>query len=67
MNMKTFVEFVNETEIHIISLCLMMIAFILERFLLVPWEPEQGIADLLAFQFEQNFSDDKSKMIYFVM
>ncbi|MCU6767537.1 hypothetical protein OCV73_00995 [Barnesiella propionica] len=45
----------------------MMIAFILERFLLVPWEPEQGIADLLAFQFEQNFSDDKSKMIYFVM
>jgi hypothetical protein len=45
----------------------MMIAFILERFLLVPWEPEQGIADLLVFRFEQNFSDDKSKMIYFVM
>ena len=63
MNMKTFVEFVNETEIHIIVPN--DDSFYFGTF--VPWEPEQGIADLLVFRFKQNFSDDKSKMIYFVM
>jgi len=41
--------------------------FILDTYLPVPEDGQQGIADLLAFYFEENFSDDKSDMVYWVL
>ena len=65
MNMKTFVEFINETEIHVIALNGESIY--LKLFFPVPEGQQQDIANLLAYQFDQNFSEDKSTMIYFVL
>jgi len=41
--------------------------FILEAFLPVPEEKQQSIAKILSQSFENNFSDDKTSMVYWVL
>ena len=61
----TKVTFLDSTTINVVARD--GETFILKPHLPVPESEQQRIADSLAFFFEENFSDDKSNMVYCVL
>jgi DNA-binding XRE family transcriptional regulator len=59
------VTFLDNTTINVVVLD--GETFILKAYLPVPKNEQQEIANLLAFYFEKNFSNDKSSMVYWVL
>ena len=61
----TKVTFLDSTTIQVSALD--GETFILKAFLPVSEDKQPGIADLLAFYFHENFSNDKTQMVYLVL
>lgn len=61
----TKVTFLDNSTINVVALD--GETFTLKTYLPVPKNEQQDIARLLAYCFEENFSDDKTSMVYWVL
>lgn len=61
----TKVIFLDSTSINVVALD--GETFILKAYLPVPNDEQQEVANLLGLYFDENFSNDKSSMVYWVL